>query len=250
MTSYTARALSTDKLQHVIRQVAHGFSVGTIVIFNGATYVLSESNSLANCQGSMMVSFVVDADNFYVTQDGYVIGLTTSPTNPGGAYLAGVQYYVSPSTPGTLTSTQNVTAGQINLPCFITDSATSGYFFGGSGNAIESGGLSNWFTVTSGLTMALNTGYHANGGGMLSFAIPPIFTVGSTFRLTAFSAGGFQITMGVTVKVSGIAGSTTAGGTITSTVQGNTIEIVGVVASTDPNPELIVVSSKGALTYA
>lgn len=241
----SARPTSTDLLTKLINLPGHTFAVGQVLVEKIGVWSTAQADSLINCAGSWIVSIVVDANSFYVTQTGWVNNLT-------GPYTVGIQYYLSPTSAGNLTATKPITVGQVLFPCFVPDTATSGFFYGGSGELITSGAFRAWHVVTINQTMVANEGYVTNDVGSVSLAIPAAFSVGDEFAVMAHSAGGFQITMPPSFKVYdvGVGVSTTAGGTITSTVQGNTITFVGVIDSTDPNPALRVLNSKGALTYA
>ena len=87
----TAKALSTDRLQKTITQTTHNFGVGDIIINDALggppIYQLALADSLANSQGAMMVSRVINANTFVVTQCGYVSNITEQ-----GVLVAGVQY--------------------------------------------------------------------------------------------------------------------------------------------------------------
>ena len=239
----SARPTSTDLLTKLINLPGHGFAVGQVLVEKIGVWSLAVANSLINCAGSWIVSIVPDANSFYVTQTGWVNNLT-------GPYTVGIQYYLSPTSAGNLTATKPTTAGQVLFPCFVPDSATSGFFYGGSGELITSGAFSNWHVNNTNETMVANDGYAIIGAVTVSKAIPAVFAPGDEFAVMLHdpAPAAFIITMpgAVTVFDVGAGISTTAGGTISSTVQGNTIIMVGMRANT----ELRVLNSKGALTYA
>jgi len=245
MSNSSARPTSTDSLTKLVNQTTHGFAVGDVIRFDQAMnkFVIALADSLINCTGSWIVSIFLDVDNFYITQTGWVNNLT-------GPFTIGIQYYLDPA--GGLTQVRPSAVGEVILACFVPDTTTSGYFYGGSGELITSGSFSTLNVVDTNQTMMANNAYATNDAGSVTLAIPPAFSVGDEFVIFAHTAGGFQITMGVTVKVYdvGLGVSTTAGGTITSTVQGNTITFVCIIDSTDLNPAFRVLNSKGALTYA
>lgn len=239
----SARPTSTDLLTKLINLNGHGFTVGQVLVEKIGVWSTAQADSLINCAGSWIVSIVVDANSFYVTQTGWVNNLT-------GPYTVGIQYYLSPTSAGNLTATKPTTAGQVLFPCFVPDSATSGFFYGGSGELITSGAFRNWHVNNTNETMVANDGYAIIGAVTVSKAIPAAFSPGDEFAVMLHDAApaAFIITMpgGITVFDVGAGVSTTAGGTISSTVQGNTIIMVGMRANT----ELRVLNSKGALTYA
>lgn len=104
-----------------ITQSSHGFSVGNIIKFNGTSYATAQADTAANAEVVGIVSTVGSANSFILTTHGYVTGLS--------GLTAGVTYFLSPSSPGTLTATEPSTVGQISKPVLIADSTTSGYFY-------------------------------------------------------------------------------------------------------------------------
>lgn len=104
-----------------ITQSSHGFSVGSIIKFNGTVYATAQADTAANAEVVGIVSTVGSANSFILTTHGYVTGLS--------GLTAGVTYFLSPSSPGTLTATEPSTVGQISKPVLIADSTTSGYFY-------------------------------------------------------------------------------------------------------------------------
>jgi hypothetical protein len=225
MTAYTARALSTDRLQDVITQASHGFVVGDLVV-NAAlsgppNYVKSQADTLLHCQGTMMVSSIIDINTFVATQVGYVINIVSQ------TILAGYTYYVSPTLVNTLTATEPTTVGQISLPCFVADSTTSGFFFGGFGKLIESGNVFSWSTVAINTQMAINNGYWTNSGGTLLMTLPPTASVGDTLQIGAVT-GAFQIVQAAGQYVTIGANTTTVGvgGNVLSLSDGASLSLV------------------------
>lgn len=247
----TAKALSTDRLQKTINQTTHNFGVGDLVINDALggppIYQLALGDTLANSQGVMMVSRVINADNFVVTQCGYVANITDQ-----GVLVAGVQYYLSPTLQGALTSTRPTTTGQVIIPCFVADSANSGFYFGGSGTLIEPDGSGAIVvSTTTPVNMAANTTYVANGGAAITFVLPAAYSVGDSFNIIDHSGFGFVVTQtlgGVAQQVFDLGVTSTAGttGTTTTTVGGQTISLKAVVA----NAALRVESNKGTFIYA
>lgn len=99
--------------------------------------------------------------------------------------------------------------------------------------SVENGGF-NWQVVTTTQTLADNQGYFANAVGVVTFNLPATSSVGDTYQIVAMSAGGWTIsqTLGQQIRL-GIATSTSgASGSISSTRQGDWIELVCSVADT------------------
>lgn len=235
--AYSARSMSTDSLTKLVFQLAHGFTVGQIVVSNGTALVLSKADNLADCQGSMMVSIVVDVNSFYVTQTGWVSGLPIT-------YIPGTQYYVSPSSAGNLTSTMPSSSGNIILSCFVADTTASGYFYTSSGFEIESGPLFNWTTATSNTNMGVNQGYFTFSVITLHMTLPPVANIGDVIRISNLK-GNFSVltNVGQTINF----GNDIVSTGITSNAVGDTLELICYLAT--PVPLFQVLSCMGNLTY-
>lgn len=238
----TARSTSTDELTALQNLTAHGFVVGDLIIYDGA-WVLAKADSLAHCAGTVMVSIVPTVDTFYVTQTGFVNNL------PAG-FTPGVQYYLSPA--GGLTATRPMATGQVILPCFVAIDTSTGFFYGGSGELIQSSIVAAWNVVTTTpITMTVNNGYIANGGSSTTFVLPATYAVGDEFSIVDHSGNGFVITQtlgGVSQQVFDLGLASTAGatGSTTTTVAGQSITLVAAVA----NAALRVIENKGSFIYA
>jgi hypothetical protein len=103
-----------------ITQTAHGFSVQQVLKYNGTAYALAEADSNADQEVIGIVSTVTDANDFILTTNGYVTGLS--------GLTAGTTYFLSATSPGTLTATEPTMIGQVSKPLLVADSTTSGYF--------------------------------------------------------------------------------------------------------------------------
>lgn len=171
--AWSARILATNALYQIVEQNAHGFVRGDVLRFDGVSYIKAQSDTEANAEVVGMVSAVKDANTFYITQTGYVYNLASTPENPGGNYVAGTLYYLSPAVAGKLTATKPTTVGQVELPCFIANTTTSGYFFASVGTLIESGSLFAWNIVASDTSMASNNGYALLSFVSRDFLLPP-----------------------------------------------------------------------------
>lgn len=192
----TSRSLSTNRTQEYVNQTGHGFVVGDLVAFvnfnPAAPWELSEGSSIANSKGTCMVSRVINADAFVATQVGHVSGITDPSIFP---LTAGIQYYLSPTLGGALTSTKPTTVGQILLACFVADSTSSGYFTGGTGGEIVAVGPSmTWVTIVANTAMVVNTGYICNSVSELDLTLPISVGLNDEFGIkTAEGSGGFRV---------------------------------------------------------
>lgn len=99
-----------------ISQSTHGFAVKDVVYYNGTAY----AKGIASDDIVGIVSTVADANNFTITTEGYVSGLS--------GLSAGTMYYADQSTAGALTSTEPTTSGQTWKPLFKAVSTSAGYF--------------------------------------------------------------------------------------------------------------------------
>lgn len=104
-----------------LTQTTHGFAVGDIVKYTGSAYAKAQADSAANAEVVGIVTAVADANNFTLTQLGFVSGLT--------GLTAGSVYFLSPTSAGALTATEPSTNGQISKPLLVAVSTTTGYFF-------------------------------------------------------------------------------------------------------------------------
>lgn len=100
-----------------ITQTSHGFTVGTVLYFTGTAYAGAEANALATSEIVGIVSGVIDGNTFTLAQSGFISGLT--------GLIAGSQYFLSPTSPGTVTVTSPTTAGFYVVPVLIALSATT-----------------------------------------------------------------------------------------------------------------------------
>ena len=239
----SARLLSTNELQKLVNQTAHGFTVGEVLRFNGANYVGAQANSVTNSQVVGMVSAVSDVNSFFISQAGYLNNI------PGGVGLvAGTRFYLSPTTPGAITSTAPTADTQIILPIFDADSTTTGYFFNDIGVLINAGGggLFTWSVATINTSMGINKGYIINGAGALTMTLPNAASPGDIVEIAGYSASGWSIAQnaGQTIHFIGMNTTAGAGGSLSSNTRYDTIKLINVVATTD----WLVIASEGNIT--
>jgi hypothetical protein len=239
----SSRPTSSNALNELVHQVAHEFIGGQAVIFNG-TWVTSQADSLVHSAGTWMVSIVIDADNFYVSQEGQ-LGPFTADAKNDVPFTPGVQYYLS-QTAGHLTTVKPTTIGQVLLPCFIADSTTTGYFYGGSGNLIAPSSGIQWQTVNVNVAnTGTNKGYFTSSGGTVNLTLPPdgSVAVGDVIRVSNL-AGNFSILTNASQTIN--FGNVVTTTSITSSAVGDSIELVCYAAS--PHALYSVLSLIGNLT--
>lgn len=230
MTSYTARPLNTAQLLFRVNQVAHGFNVGDVIMFNGA-WVLAQANAEANCESICMVFLLVDVDNFFVTQEGEVFDIAIAPA----PFIAGTQFWLSPFVAGQLTAVNPTTVGHVRTPCFKALTTDSGLFFGGTGELIEAPTQFQWNTVTMDTTMIPNEGYIVNAAANVNLTLPINFSVGDVMEVKCINTGTVTLLQnGGQSIIFGAGGSTTvgAGGSLAGTTSRQSVTLTGAMANT------------------
>jgi hypothetical protein len=131
----------------------------------------------------------------------------------------------------------------------VLGDTTQGITISASGNTItvHAPGALDWSTITASQTLAVHHGYICiSPGGALSLLLPAASTVGDIIEVTLSGATSFAITQaaGQQVRMGNITTTAGAGGSITSTAQGDTLRMVCTVADLSWQ----VISSMGNLT--
>lgn len=111
------------------------------------------------------------------------------------------------------------------------------------------GGVSWQTTSVNVANMAVNNGYACIApGGALTLGLPTTAALGSVLRVTLKGATSWQITQaaGQSIRIGSSITTTGVAGSLTSTDQGDSVEIVCTVA----NLEFLVLSSMGNITVA
>jgi hypothetical protein len=94
--------------------------------------------------------------------------------------------------------------------------------------------------------MSVNNGYIANNAALVTLTLPDTAAVGDVVRVTGKGAGGWRIAQnaGETIYFGTSTTTTGAGGSLDSTQQRDTVELVCITADTEWN----VLSSVGNIT--
>ena len=116
-----------------VNQTGHGFSVTDAIRFDGSAWVKSQANSDTNSDVDALVVEVADADNFSFQIAGTILSIF--PDDPG--LSPGSTYFLSPTTPGALTTTETTTVGEVTKPVLRALSATTAIFVGMRGALIS-----------------------------------------------------------------------------------------------------------------
>jgi hypothetical protein len=113
----TTLSLADEATKETISQTAHGFSVGDVLRPDGSgDFTEAQADSAANSEAVGIVSAVTDVDNFVITYNGYINGLS--------GLTAGQGHFLSDSTAGLITATE---PSGISKPVLIAFSTTEGY---------------------------------------------------------------------------------------------------------------------------
>lgn len=95
-------------------------------------------------------------------------------------------------------------------------------------------GVISWDVVTTNTNMAVQTGYIPNSGSLITFLLPAAAIPGDTIRIVGYGTGLWEIIQnaGQSIRFGEINTTVGAGGSITSTNQGDAVEVICVVANT------------------
>jgi len=196
----SAKILATNALYQYVNQPANTFVRGDVVRFDGVNYVGSQANTASNALVIGMVSAIKTAGSeFYITQAGYVYGLTSAPVNPGGAYVAGTLYYLSPTNAGKLTATIPVGPDSI-VPVYFAITPTTGFFLGNYGAAVAGGGgggALTWSAIVANQAATVNSGYIVAAGIPVTITLPLVASLGDVVEVSTLTTNGVVIDYGV-----------------------------------------------------
>lgn len=220
MTYYTPRALSTNRLQQVISQNTHGFDVGHVLTFDGADYVLALADTAVNADVVGVVSLVLSADSFVLSQEGFISSIVIGdPFNPGD------RYYLSESSPGVLVSVAPSNLGEVVLPLFMAITSTSGYFAVTPGVVNAPSALTPWTTIALNTALVVNNNYWVDAGAPLTLTMPVSMGTSDSIEVACpANGGGFVIDFGAGQVCDFVDQQTSSGGTITLTT---TLGVIG-----------------------
>lgn len=114
----------------LINKASHGFvaaDVGCPVYINASgDYVRACADLASTAEVAGLINRIVDSSNFEVCLGGEV---SSVGANASGAMTVGEMYFLSPTTPGALTSTEPTTVGHISKPIGIARTSSAIEFF-------------------------------------------------------------------------------------------------------------------------
>lgn len=115
-------------------------------------------------------------------------------------------------------------------------------------NTLTVTGAGIGWTVVTGVSQAaaVNNGYFANNGGLVTVTLPATSSVGATVRVAGMGAGGWLVAQnaGQSIRIGNATTSVGVGGSLASTDIGDAVEMVCRVANT----EWMVLSLVGNIT--
>lgn len=199
--AFSAFQFNANALYQLINKVGHGFTnVGYVVRLSGGDFVGGNNTTQTNAAAFAMISSIPGTDQFYITQNGFVSGITTAPAE-GGAFIADTLYYLS-ATNGLLTAIPPAGPADITVPCYVAYTATSGFFFGNAGYLATGGGggganqalsnLTNPTAINQSLLPAIDESgsigeFNTRFGFIYGAAYASGHTNGDSYALTAYN---------------------------------------------------------------
>lgn len=214
---------SGNSLTLDVHQVAHGFSVGSIVYRASGSYAAAKADSVVTAEVIGIVSVVADVDNFTLLMYGEITTLSGLTDD--------VVYFLSASSGGAYTATQVSTIGYVDKPLMVATSTTTAFFYNLRGKIIPTPTVV--VQASGAVTMVAGTKYVCtNGASLITFTMPASASVGDVFQIRGQSSGSYVVQLvGAQVANSG-ASSTTAAGTITPGTRYDALTIECTVANT------------------
>ena len=116
-----------------VLQTNHGFSLGTLVRYNGTSWVRSQADQDSNSDVYGIVNLVTNANAFTITTAGLVTTLT--------GLTPGIPYYLDPDIPGGFTSDPPSVSGYVSKPILLSISSNMALFVNMRGFIVPSPGL-------------------------------------------------------------------------------------------------------------
>lgn len=129
-----------------VEQTSHGLSVGDVIRASGSgnTYTTAQADNSVNAEVVGIVTDVPDANNFTYTFGGIISSSAVVPTGSLGDAL-----YLSPTTPGDITTTEPTAEGEIIKPIgIILDSNQKMLYVNMRGSEINNNGITDFRSVT------------------------------------------------------------------------------------------------------
>jgi len=243
----------TASTLNVAGVAAFNANTGDITLSGTNTYLNSTTTTVQNATSLLTVQGNVVGDKGTLRLKGYDgdVTLYNNDIKPQ-ATQTGNLVHTLPSTTGTLLNsavTSAVAGTGISVSAStgaVTFTNTGVQSFNGATGAVTAGVALAFSVITADQTAAINTGYIANKGTLLTLTLPTTAAVGSVIRVSGMNAGLWKIAQNASGIIHfGKTDTTTGvGGYISSTLARDAVELVCVVANNEWN----VISSVGNIT--
>lgn len=249
-TMATAAATNVPTAESVVSYIAStaGGAGGsnTQIQYNNSGTLAGDSGFTTDGAGSITITGDLDVDNINI--DGNAITSTSGDINitpTSDLNLDGVNWSSG------LTNGQLFIGSTGNVPQIATLTAGTGISISNAAGSITisgGGGGYSWTEVT-GTTqaMAVNNGYITNNAAQVDCTLPATASIGDTVIIQGKGAGGWKISQnaGQTIHFGGSDTTTGAGGSLESTQQYDSIELLCITANTD---WAVLTAPQGTLT--
>ena len=169
---------SGERIEKIVDQVAHGFTLGDAITYSGGTYIKAIADGTQGGEVIGIVGQINTVDQFVVIYAGYMEGLAPLLLSPS------TTYYLSTTVAGELQSTNPVTFNTISKPILSTFDSNSGLVYQYRGFVVTSGSTGGG--ATSGITDIVNVGL--GGGEIYSTSLSTIS--GETAQLRTLIGSG------------------------------------------------------------
>ena len=122
---FNAGGNSSGSTGTIINQPTAGLTVGMWMrIDSSGTYVPGLANTAENAEVVGVITQIINTTSFFIQQSGYVSSLMSVFS---GLVSIGGAYFLSPTVPGAMVTTDVQQNGYVSKPLFIPDSASSGW---------------------------------------------------------------------------------------------------------------------------
>ena len=206
-------------------------ATGQTIVSSGSAQIVNTSGNtvtIDNRIASASVTGVASFNSTYLTVSNGAVSLASAYQVTGDTVAVGTGIAVSRS--GNTSTVTNIGVQSFN----------------GATGAVTAGVALAFSVITADQTAAINTGYIANKGTLLTLTLPTTAAVGSVIRVSGMNAGLWKIAQNASGIIHfGKTDTTTGvGGYISSTLARDAVELVCCVANNEWN----VISSVGNIT--
>lgn len=237
---------------------SNGLSGNPIIsqVASSTLQLVSVLNALDENQGVSSTLKFVAGDNMdiqFATGPGNTVAMTFSALADGSGTVTSVNA-TSPNNTLTLSGVPITTSGTISADINTTGALSGQYLAYLGGGNVEwqyASGDFAWLVVSgTSQTMVANRGYIATNVALTTLTLPAVATVGTTYKVAAYSSGGLKVAPGTATQILrfGTFATTPSSGYLASTNQGDSMEIVCVNDTVSGSEVFFVVNSVGNIT--